>query len=100
MLAILEVKGGSVNITQIRAFKNSIENDFKADFGLFIAFDKYITDGMRQEANEMGFVNTDDLNVPNIQFVKLKKMYIITIDDILKDILPPELDSIVCNITY
>ena len=100
MLAIMEVKGGNVNISQIRAFKNSIENDFKADFGLFIAFDKYITDGMRQEANALGFVNMDDLDVPNLQFFKLKRMYIITIDDILKEILPQELKQIVKNITY
>jgi len=100
MLAIMEVKGGNVNIAQIRAFKNSIENDFKADFGLFIAFDKYITDGMRQEANALGFVNMDDLDVPNLQFFKLKRMYIITIDDILKEILPQELQQIVKNITY
>ena len=100
MLAIMEVKGGNVNISQIRAFKNSIENDFKADFGLFIAFDKYITDGMRKEANDLGFVNTDELDVPTLQFLHLKKMYIITIDDILQDILPQELQLIVNNITY
>jgi site-specific DNA-methyltransferase (adenine-specific) len=100
MLAIIEVKGGNVNISQIRAFKNSIENDFKADFGLFIAFDKYITDGMRKEASDLGFVDTDDLDIPNLQFVRLKKMYIITIDDILQDNLPIELQQIVNNITY
>ncbi|MCL2039545.1 MAG: restriction endonuclease [Bacteroidetes bacterium] len=100
MLAIIEVKGGNVNISQIRAFKNSIENDFKADFGLFIAFDKYITDGMRKEANDLGFVNTDDLDISTLQFARLKKMYIITIDDILKEVLPQELQQIVNNITY
>ena len=100
MLAIIEVKGGNVNISQIRAFKNSIENDFKADFGLFIAFDKYITDGMRKEASDLGFVDTDDLDIPNLQFFRLKKMYIITIDDILQDNLPIELQQIVNNITY
>ena len=100
MLAIIEVKGGNVNIAQIRAFMHSIENDFKADFGLFIAFDKYITDGMRKEANDLGFVNTDDLEIMNFQFYNLKKMYIITIDDILKGILPEELKQLGKNVTY
>ena len=55
---------------------------------------------MRKEANDLGFVNTDDLDIPMFQFYKLKKMYIITIEEILKNSFPIELQQIVNNITY
>ncbi|WP_445436217.1 restriction endonuclease [Candidatus Borreliella tachyglossi] len=46
LLAVVEVKGGSVNISQIRAFKDSISKH-NADFGIFVAFKSKITMEMR-----------------------------------------------------
>jgi hypothetical protein len=93
--SIIEVKGGGVTIAQVRAFKNSIA-DYDADFGIFVAFNKHLTDGMRTEANKLGYLELGSSDL----FAKIKKMYIITIDDLLDGNMPPELRQIAKNVTY
>jgi site-specific DNA-methyltransferase (adenine-specific) len=96
--AIIEVKGGNVTLTQIRAFKDTIET-YNADFGIFVAFEKYITDGMKKEANKLGFIENDNMDF-GIIGNKPKKMYIITIEDIIANNTPIELKQMATNITY
>jgi hypothetical protein len=91
--AIIEVKGGDVAKGMIYAFRDRI-SEYDADFGIFVAFNKYITDGMREEANKLGYLEISDL------FGKIKKMYIITIDDLLAENMPLELRQIAKNVTY
>ncbi|GMO56129.1 MAG: hypothetical protein Ta2D_00470 [Rickettsiales bacterium] len=98
--SIIEVKGGNVNISQIRAFKDTIQN--KSDFGIFCAFNKYITAGMREEADRFGYIELSDdkQNKIDLTFKKPKKMYIITIEELLANDLPLELVQMSSNITY
>ncbi|GMO56169.1 MAG: hypothetical protein Ta2D_00610 [Rickettsiales bacterium] len=99
--AIIEVKSGSVNINQVRAFANTIDT-FNADFGIFIAFDEHITKGMREEANNLGFIDLDKFKITDmiLKQNKPKKMYIITIEELLANDLPLELVQMSSNITY
>ncbi|MDR0676772.1 MAG: restriction endonuclease, partial [Elusimicrobiota bacterium] len=100
--AIIEVKSGNINIGQIRAFKDSITKN-GADFGIFVGFKKIenknnITDGMLKESNDLGFVENKDTDL--ISSGRIKKMYIIRIEDLLENKLPIELQQMATNITY
>ncbi|GMO56418.1 MAG: hypothetical protein Ta2D_01320 [Rickettsiales bacterium] len=99
--AIIEVKSGNVNIGQIRAFKDAIQT-FNAAFGIFVAFDEHITKGMREEANNLGFIDLDKFKITDmiLKQNKPKKMYIITIEELLANDLPLELVQMSSNITY
>jgi hypothetical protein len=77
----------------IYAFRDRIAK-YNAEFGIFVAFGKYITDGMREEANRLGYIEISDL------FGRIKKMYIITIENIFDENLPSELTEIAKNVTY
>ncbi len=94
--AVIEVKGGGVNIGQIRAFKDSV-NKFNADFGIFVGFDSKFTKGMREEADSLGIVDTGD---SLFHYKKVKKMYILTVEDIINNNLPQELVMLSKSITY
>ncbi|MCL2521044.1 MAG: restriction endonuclease [Spirochaetaceae bacterium] len=94
--AVIEIKGGNVTIAQIRAFKDSI-GKFNADFGVFVGFDKYFTKGMYSEADDLGFI---DIKTSLFHFGHIKKMYLITVEEILAGAMPQELVLLSQNITY
>ena len=94
--AVIEVKGGDIKIDQVRAFKNRI-TEFNADFGIFVGFKKQFTKGMYEEADRLGFI---DIEGSLFHFGSVKKMYIITIEDLLEDKLPQEIKGLSVNITY
>ena len=93
LMAVIEVKGGGVKIEQIRAFRDRIKT-FDADFGIFVSFKKHITRGMQAEADTLGFIEAENL------FARPKRMYIITIEDLVEDNLPAELKQMAKNVTY
>lgn len=76
-VAIIEVKSGGVNITQVRAFKDTIDKQ-EADIGIFVCFKSQITDGMRNEAAKMGKLSP--FNAPRFQFI--------TVEDLLEGASP------------
>ncbi|AYE35959.1 site-specific DNA-methyltransferase [Borrelia turcica IST7] len=100
LLAVIEVKGGGVTITQVRAFKDSIVRH-NADFGIFIAFKDKITRGMFIEADSLGMIeNVNQDNIGQVGIFSIKRMYIISVEDILDKKLPVELQYLSKNVTY
>lgn len=99
--AVIEVKGGGVNIGQIRAFKDSI-NKFNADFGIFVGFATKFTKGMREEADSLGLVDTGVSKGQHSlwHYGAVNKMYILTVEDIINNNLPQELVALSKSITY
>ena len=92
-LCILEVKGGNCNIKNVREFENVIDKQ-KSDMGIFICFKKQITKEMLRHCNE-----TENKKIAGGLF-NIKKVSILTIEDILGDNFPNWLESLLDNSTY
>ena len=89
---ILEVKGGSCTVKNLREFENVIDKQ-KASMGIFICFEKRITKEMIKHCN-----NSDTKNIAGL--FKTKKVSILTIESILKKEFPNWLEHIIENFTY
>ncbi len=94
-LCLLEVKGGSCTVKNIREFDNVIENR-KADMGFFICFEKEVTSEMKKHCDKQGFIKMEG----NIFTGTLPKLSIITIEDILNKNFLPQIWQLLQNITY
>ena len=91
-LCILEVKGGSCNVKNIREFENVIDKK-KASMGIFICFEKKVTKEMRKHCSD-----SDNKNIAGL--FKTKKVSILTVESIIKKELPTWLEYVIKNFTY
>lgn len=68
--AIIQVKGGGVTPSMVRAFCNTVNNLDKP--GLFAAFNENITQGMKSIMSEAGtFKDKFNRKKPKVQFVSV-----------------------------
>jgi site-specific DNA-methyltransferase (adenine-specific) len=94
-LCLLEVKGGSCNVKNVREFNDVIKTQ-KADMGFFICFEKQVTSEMKKHCDRQGFVKMEG----NIFMGTLPKLSIITIEEILNKNFLPQIGQLLQNITY
>ena len=92
-LCILEVKGGNCTVKNVREFENVIDKQ-KADMGIFICFSKQVTKEMLKHSKE-----TENKKVAGGLF-NVKKVSILTIEEIIEDNYPSWLESLLNNSTY
>ena len=98
LLAIIEVKGGSCGVAQLRSFFNVVEKNENVDMGIFICFKKYVTDGMRKLCDDSGFIDMDKKE--KFLFEKLKKLGILTIEELLENKEINQFKGLTINKTY
>ena len=92
-LCILEVKGGNCTVKNVREFENVIDKQ-KADMGIFICFSKQVTKEMLKHSKE-----TENKKVAGGLF-NVKKVSLLTIEEIIEDNYPSWLESLLNNSTY
>ena len=88
----MEVKGGGCDIKNIREFENVIDRQ-KADLGIFVCFGKKLTKGMKKQSDETKKVRIAGL-------FEIKKLSILTVEDIIEENYPDWLGTIIQNSTY
>ena len=92
-LCILEVKGGNCTVKNVREFENVIDKQ-KADMGIFICFSKQVTKEMLKHSKE-----TENKKVAGGLF-NVKKVSLLTIEEIIEDNYPSWLEGLLNNSTY
>ena len=91
-LCLLEVKGGGCTVKNVREFENVVDRQ-KADLGIFICFGKQVTREMKKHC--------DGVEKSKIHLLYLvKKISILTVEDILEENYPDWLQHIIENQTY
>ena len=91
-LCILEVKGGSCTVKNIREFENVIDKK-KASMGIFICFEKKVTKEMVKHCSD-----SDNKNIAGL--FKTKKVSILTVESIIEKEFPTWLEYVIKNFTY
>ena len=91
-VCLVEVKGGGCNVKNIREFENVIDRQ-KADIGIFVCFGKKLTKGMKKQSDETNKVRIAGL-------FEIKKLSILTVEDIIEGNYPDWLGTIIQNSTY
>ena len=91
-LCLLEVKGGGCTVKNVREFENVVDTQ-KADLGVFICFGKQVTREMKKHC--------DGVEKSKIHLLySVKKISILTVEDILEENYPDWLQHIIENQTY
>ena len=91
-LCLVEVKGGNCNVKNIREFENVVDKQ-KADIGIFVCFNQQITKEMKKHCDKT-------LEVEIAGIFKIKKVSILTIEEIIQENYPNWLGTIIQNTTY
>ena len=91
-LCLVEVKGGNCNVKNIREFENVVDRQ-KADIGIFVCFNQQITKEMKKHCDKT-------LEVEIAGIFKIKKVSILTIEEIIQENYPNWLGTIIQNATY
>ena len=91
-VCLVEVKGGGCNVKNIREFENVIDRQ-KADIGIFVCFGKKLTKGMKKQSDETKKVRIAGL-------FEIKKLSILTVEDIIEENYPDWLGTMIQNSTY
>jgi len=76
-VGIIEVKSGKITMSTVRAFKEVITKQ-KADLGILVCFEEYVSSGMRIEASALGKVDNFNIN----------KFQIITVEELMNGVTP------------
>ena len=91
-VCLVEVKGGGCNVKNIREFENVIDRQ-KADIGIFVCFGKKLTKGMKKQSDETNKVRI-------VGLFEIKKLSILTVEDIIEENYPDWLGTMIQNSTY
>lgn len=74
---LIEVKSGGAGVAQVRSFITTIQQQ-KADMGVFVCFDQYVSNQMLLLARQQGHFMEDELHKPPL------KVQILTVEEILQ----------------
>ena len=91
-LCLLEVKGGNCTVKNVREFE-SVVNKQKADIGIFICFEKQVTNEMKKYCD-----GTEKIEIAG--FFRIKKISLLNIEEVLEETYPDWLGTIIENSTY
>ena len=91
-LCILEVKGGNCTVKNVREFDSVVDKQ-KADIGIFICFEKQVTKEMKKYCDESKKIEVAG-------FFKIRKLSLLTIEEIVEENYPDWLGGIIENSTY
>ena len=91
-LSLIEVKGGNCSVKNVREFE-SVVNKQKANLGIFVCFEKQVTKEMKKYCD-----GTEKVEMAG--FFKIKKISLLTIEEVLEETYPDWLGTLIENSTY
>lgn len=71
---VAEVKSGNPSVTQVRAFRTSMQN-MNADIGIFIMLDRKPTRSMKEEQQAAGYIEHNNTRYPRLQYWNIDDEY-------------------------
>ncbi len=94
---IIEAKGGKCGIKNIREF-HAVMAKQGVDVGLFVCFEKQVSDGMRKYCDAEGLIDIGGGSTLNM--FQIQKIGILTVESLLANQYPHWLNTFIANQTY